>query len=82
MMLNLTIPFFGYNSSSLSKTETEEPIADDIKIKLEQKLVEADQLFLVNKYEEVVCLLEEFKVILILLHSSLLDLGILVFCLE
>lgn len=64
MTLSLAIPFFGYNSSSSTKTNKDELIADEIKVKLEQKLNEADQLFLVNKYEEVVHLLEEFKVIL------------------
>lgn len=64
MTLSLTIPFFGYNSSSSTTTDKDEQIADEIKVKLEQKLNEADQLFLVNKYEEVVNLLEEYKVIL------------------
>lgn len=63
MTLSLTIPFFGYNSSSSTTPDKDELIADDIKVKLEQKLNEADQLFLVNKYEEVVRLLEEYKVI-------------------
>lgn len=63
--LSLAIPFFGYNSSSSTTTDKEELIADEIKVKIEQKLNEADQLFLVNKYEEVVHLLEEYKVILL-----------------
>lgn len=59
--LSLAIPFFGYNSGNLTKVDNE-PVADGYKETLKQKLTEADQLFIVNKYEDVVHLLEEFKV--------------------
>jgi len=62
-MLGLAIPFFGFNSSGLTKDGKDEPVIDDISNLLNQKLIEADHLFLVNKYEDVVYLLEEFKVI-------------------
>lgn len=62
MTLSLTIPFFGYNSSE--PTKKDEPVIDVYKDLLKQKLVEADQLFLVNKYEDVVHMLEKHKVII------------------
>lgn len=62
-MLSLAIPFFGYSSSNSAKNDKDDPVVDDVKDLLKQKIVEADQLFLVNKYEDVVRLLEEHKVI-------------------
>lgn len=66
MMLGLAIPFFGYNSSSSTKDNKDEPVVDGIANLLKQKLIEADHLFLVNKYEDVVLLLEEYKVIFLI----------------
>lgn len=62
-MLSLAIPFFGYSSSNSTKNDKDDPVVDNVKDLLKRKIDEADQLFLVNKYEDVVCLLEEHKVI-------------------
>lgn len=77
MTLSLSIPFFGYNSSA--STEKNEPVSDDYKIDLEKKLAEADQLFLVNKYDDVIRLLEEYKVILVNLISYVYCLLLILF---
>lgn len=55
--LSLAIPFFGYNT-----TKTNEQPSTNIKKDLGQKLIEADQLFLEDKYDDVVHLLEQYKV--------------------
>lgn len=61
MALSLTIPFFGYNSSDpVNKDESD---VKNVTNDLDQKLIESDQLFLVNKYEDVVRLLKEYKVV-------------------
>jgi len=60
-MLGLSIPFFSNNKASLIKANEHELAVDDEKIILQQKLIEADQLFLANKYEDVVRLLGEYK---------------------
>jgi len=65
-MLGLAIPFFGYNMSGSTKDDKDKPVIDDITNLLKQKLIEADHLFLVNKYDDVVCLLEEYKVIFVI----------------
>lgn len=70
-MLSLTIPFFGYNSSNSTQNDKYDSVVDDVKDVLKQKLDEADQLFLVNKYEDVVHLLEDHKVILIYCFTNL-----------
>lgn len=61
--LGLSIPFFGYNTAN--STDKDKDAVNQVTIDLKQKLIEADQLFLVNKYEDVVHLLEVYKVILI-----------------
>ncbi|VVC33569.1 Tetratricopeptide-like helical domain [Cinara cedri] len=61
VILSWAIPFFWYNSTDQTKIDKDELAADDIKYDLTQKIIEADQLFLANKYEDVVHLLEEFK---------------------
>lgn len=73
MTLSLTIPFFGYNSSISTKTDNEDPAVEKMKKVLAQKIIEADQLFLVNKYEDVILLLEEYKVVLTTLLFPLYD---------
>jgi len=62
VLLGLAIPFFGYNFFGSTKDDKDEPVNDDITNLLKQKLIEADHLFLLNKYDDVVCLLEEYKV--------------------
>lgn len=61
--LSLAIPFFGYNKSSLANLNEPGSAINDDKLVLQQKLIEADQLFLANKYEDVVRLLVDYKVI-------------------
>jgi len=63
MTFSLAIPFFGNKKTSLTKVNERDLDIDDDKLVLKQKLIEADQLFLVNKYEDVVRLLGEYKVI-------------------
>lgn len=58
--LSLTIPFFGYNTSS--PVDKDESDVKNVTFDLDQKLIESDQLFLANKYEDVVRLLEDYKV--------------------
>lgn len=53
----MAIPFFGYNT-----IKTNEQPSTNIKKDLGQKLIEADQLFLEDKYDDVVHLLEQYKV--------------------
>lgn len=60
--MSLAIPFFGSNSAASTTSIQQEPAVDDSKNVLKEKLMEADQLFLANKYEDVVSLLEEYKV--------------------
>lgn len=63
MALSLSFPLFGYNKTNLTNSNELELAVDNDELVLEQKLIEADQLFLVNKYEDVVRLLGEYKVI-------------------
>lgn len=62
--MSLTIPFFGYNSAASTTNIKQEQSVDNAKNDLKQKLIEADQLFLLNKFDDVVSLLEEYKVTL------------------
>jgi hypothetical protein len=62
--LSFAIPFFGYNSTVSTTEVKQEPSDDDAKNELKQKIIEADQLFLLNKFDDVVSLLEEYEVIL------------------
>ncbi|KAF0769630.1 regulator of microtubule dynamics protein 1-like, partial [Aphis craccivora] len=59
--LSLSFPLFGYNKTNLTNSNELELAVDNDELVLEQKLIEADQLFLVNKYEDVVRLLGEYK---------------------
>jgi len=61
---SLALPFFGNKNTSLTSTTERNLDIDEDKLVLQQKLIEADQLFLANKYEDVVCLLGEYKVIM------------------
>jgi len=61
--LSLALPFFGSKKASLNKVNEHDLEVDDDKLVLQQKLIEADQLFLANKYEDVVRLLVDYKVI-------------------
>lgn len=61
--LSLALPFFGNKKTSLTQANERDLDVDDDKLILQQKLIEADQLFLANKYEDVVRLLGEYKVI-------------------
>jgi len=62
--LSLALPFFGSKKTSLTKVNEHDLEVDDDKLVLQQKLIEADQLFLANKYEDVVRLLVDYKVIM------------------
>ncbi|XP_022177233.1 regulator of microtubule dynamics protein 1-like [Myzus persicae] len=59
--LSLALPFFGNKKTSLTQANERDLDVDDDKLILQQKLIEADQLFLANKYEDVVRLLGEYK---------------------
>ncbi|XP_025421611.1 regulator of microtubule dynamics protein 1-like [Sipha flava] len=59
--LSFAIPFFGYNSTVSTTEVKQEPSDDDAKNELKQKIIEADQLFLLNKFDDVVSLLEEYE---------------------
>lgn len=61
--LSLALPFFGNKKTSLTKVNEHDLEANDDKLVLQKKLIEADQLFLANKYEDVVRLLIDYKVI-------------------
>lgn len=63
MVLSLSFPFFGYNKTNLTNNNELELAVNNDELVLEQKLIEADQLFLANKFEDVVQLLGEYKVI-------------------
>lgn len=56
-MMSLSIPFFGYNAV---KEDSESDV--NAKLDFNKKLEEADQLFLEDKYEDVVNVLDEYKV--------------------
>jgi len=60
--LSLALPFFGNKKTSLTKVNESDLEVDEDKLVLQQKLNEADQLFLANKYEDVVRLLVDYKV--------------------
>ncbi|XP_050422256.1 regulator of microtubule dynamics protein 1-like [Adelges cooleyi] len=55
-MMSLSIPFFGYNAV---KEDSESDV--NAKLDFNKKLEEADQLFLEDKYEDVVNVLDEYK---------------------
>jgi len=61
--LSLALPFFGNKKTSLIKVDEHDLEVNDDQLVLQQKLIEADHLFLANKYEDVVRLLEDYKVI-------------------
>jgi len=62
--LSLSFPLFGYNKTNLTNSNELDLAVNNDEQVLEQKLIEADQLFLANKYEDVVHLLGEYKVIM------------------
>lgn len=64
MALSLSFPLFGYNKTNLTNSNELDLAVNNDEQVLEQKLIEADQLFLANKYEDVVHLLGEYKVIM------------------
>ncbi|XP_001947696.1 regulator of microtubule dynamics protein 1 [Acyrthosiphon pisum] len=59
--LSLALPFFSSKNTSLTKVNEHDLDVDNEKVVLQQKLIEADQLFLANKYEDVVRLLVDYK---------------------
>ncbi|XP_027853099.2 regulator of microtubule dynamics protein 1-like [Aphis gossypii] len=61
MVLSLSFPLFGYNKTNLTNNNELELAVNNDELVLEQKLIEADQLFLANKFEDVVKLLGEYK---------------------
>jgi len=63
VVLSLSFPLFGYNKTNLTNSNELELAVNKDELVLEQKLIKADQLFLENKYEDVVRLLGEYKVI-------------------